>query len=134
MTATQKTSEDMRFLHGNSSWKKSRGEERIHYFQEIIMNFYKIIPWLQSPRSLLPTFKGEGLFVPNCRPRGGWSIGEIGTIATIFMYEIYYNDCDYGCLIVGIVCQKTRLVHNCSGCYEHREKLGCVTDGGDQRG
>ena len=102
-----------------SKLKKIKGRrKRIHYFQEITMNFLELysepIPSLTG---------GECLFVLNCWPGGGWSAVEFDVITTIFMCEFNVTATIVGASLLWSPSKRSYPIHSCPGwrafsCYE----------------
>jgi len=84
----QKASKDGRFLCWNSSWKKPWEGERIHYCQEVIVNFTELYYGYNLLDPIPFLVRGENLFVLSYWPGCGWNDDEIGVITVILTCEI----------------------------------------------
>ena len=73
-------------------WKsklgKSRRGERIHYYQEVTMNFTELYYDYILLDPIPPLVRGKGPFIHSCCPEGSWNDDEIDLTVVIFTYGI----------------------------------------------
>ena len=103
------------------TWKLKLGKtierrERIHYCQEVIVNFTELYCGYNLLDSIIFLVQEEGLFVLNCWHGGGWNDDEISITVVIFTCKIIITTAIIGAWLLEFP-KKSCPTHNYSGCY-----------------